>query len=242
MPEAPSSILLLLVAMPGAPCSVLWLLVAMPEAPSSVLLLLVAMPGAPCSVLLLLVAMPGAPCSVLLLLVAMPGAPCSVLLLLVAMPGAPCSVLLFLVAMASTIELVLPVRAQSASGRSDSHADTHGAGTSRHVQPPPTVLGQGQELQRSNPMTNGRRNGLDFRLDAKKRRTYIRTCFLRVTLFIHLYSSTLYSSILSRSEAKHGKKRSRKKNCSKASNKKLLGAPGLTIRSKDATRGSWPYY
>ena len=27
-----------------------------------------------------------------------------------------------------------------------------------------------------------------------------------------------------------------------ASNKKLLGAPGLTTRSKDATRGSWPYY
>ena len=25
------------------------------------------------------------------------------------------------------------------------------------------------------------------------------------------------------------------------SNKKLLGAPGLTTRSKDATRGSWPY-
>ena len=22
----------------------------------------------------------------------------------------------------------------------------------------------------------------------------------------------------------------------------LLGAPGLTTRSKDATRGSWPYY
>ena len=25
-------------------------------------------------------------------------------------------------------------------------------------------------------------------------------------------------------------------------NKKLLGAPGITTRSKDATRGSWPYY
>ena len=25
-------------------------------------------------------------------------------------------------------------------------------------------------------------------------------------------------------------------------NKKLLGAPGHTTRSKDATRGSWPYY
>ena len=24
--------------------------------------------------------------------------------------------------------------------------------------------------------------------------------------------------------------------------KTLLGAPGLTTRSKDATRGSWPYY
>ena len=24
--------------------------------------------------------------------------------------------------------------------------------------------------------------------------------------------------------------------------KKLIGAPGLTTRSKDATRGSWPYY
>ena len=24
--------------------------------------------------------------------------------------------------------------------------------------------------------------------------------------------------------------------------KKLPGAPGLTTRSKDATRGSWPYY
>ena len=29
---------------------------------------------------------------------------------------------------------------------------------------------------------------------------------------------------------------------SQVSNKKLLGAPGLTTRSKDATRGSWPYY
>ena len=27
-----------------------------------------------------------------------------------------------------------------------------------------------------------------------------------------------------------------------ASNKELLGAPGLDTRSKDATRGSWPYY
>ena len=26
------------------------------------------------------------------------------------------------------------------------------------------------------------------------------------------------------------------------SNKKLLGAPGTATRSKDATRGSWPYY
>ena len=26
------------------------------------------------------------------------------------------------------------------------------------------------------------------------------------------------------------------------SNKKLLGAPGIATRSKDATRGSWPYY
>ena len=26
------------------------------------------------------------------------------------------------------------------------------------------------------------------------------------------------------------------------SNKKLLGAPGRTTRTKDATRGSWPYY
>ena len=25
-------------------------------------------------------------------------------------------------------------------------------------------------------------------------------------------------------------------------NKKLLGAPGIATRSKDATRGSWPYY
>ena len=29
---------------------------------------------------------------------------------------------------------------------------------------------------------------------------------------------------------------------SAASNKKLLGAPGIATRSKDATRGSWPYY
>ena len=28
----------------------------------------------------------------------------------------------------------------------------------------------------------------------------------------------------------------------KHSNKKLLGAPGIATRSKDATRGSWPYY
>ena len=28
----------------------------------------------------------------------------------------------------------------------------------------------------------------------------------------------------------------------KGSNKKLLGASGITTRSKDATRGSWPYY
>ena len=27
-----------------------------------------------------------------------------------------------------------------------------------------------------------------------------------------------------------------------ASNKKLVGAPGIATRSKDATRGSWPYY
>ena len=26
------------------------------------------------------------------------------------------------------------------------------------------------------------------------------------------------------------------------SNKKLLGAPGIATRSKDASRGSWPYY
>ena len=26
------------------------------------------------------------------------------------------------------------------------------------------------------------------------------------------------------------------------SSKELLGAPGLATRSKDATRGSWPYY
>ena len=26
------------------------------------------------------------------------------------------------------------------------------------------------------------------------------------------------------------------------SNKELLGAPGIATRSKDATRGSWPYY
>ena len=26
------------------------------------------------------------------------------------------------------------------------------------------------------------------------------------------------------------------------SNKKLLAAPGIATRSKDATRGSWPYY
>ena len=25
-------------------------------------------------------------------------------------------------------------------------------------------------------------------------------------------------------------------------NKKLLGAPGIATKSKDATRGSWPYY
>ena len=25
-------------------------------------------------------------------------------------------------------------------------------------------------------------------------------------------------------------------------NKKLLGAPGIATRNKDATRGSWPYY
>ena len=30
--------------------------------------------------------------------------------------------------------------------------------------------------------------------------------------------------------------------CLTSSNKKLLGAPGLTTRSKNATRGSWPYY
>ena len=32
--------------------------------------------------------------------------------------------------------------------------------------------------------------------------------------------------------------------CTKATsrNKKLLGAPGIATRSKDATRGSWPYY
>ena len=30
--------------------------------------------------------------------------------------------------------------------------------------------------------------------------------------------------------------------CVKIRNNKLLGAPGLTTRSKDATRGSWPYY
>ena len=29
---------------------------------------------------------------------------------------------------------------------------------------------------------------------------------------------------------------------SRSRSKKLLGAPGLTTRSKDATRGSWPYY
>ena len=28
----------------------------------------------------------------------------------------------------------------------------------------------------------------------------------------------------------------------KGSSKKLLGAPGIATRSKDATRGSWPYY
>ena len=27
-----------------------------------------------------------------------------------------------------------------------------------------------------------------------------------------------------------------------SSNKKLLRAPGIATRSKDATRGSWPYY
>ena len=27
-----------------------------------------------------------------------------------------------------------------------------------------------------------------------------------------------------------------------SSNKKLLGAPGIATRSKDATRGSWPDY
>ena len=27
-----------------------------------------------------------------------------------------------------------------------------------------------------------------------------------------------------------------------SSNKKLLGAPGIATRSKDATWGSWPYY
>ena len=31
-------------------------------------------------------------------------------------------------------------------------------------------------------------------------------------------------------------------NRSDATRNKLLGAPGLTTRSKDATRGSWPYY
>ena len=30
--------------------------------------------------------------------------------------------------------------------------------------------------------------------------------------------------------------------CWTTSNKKLLGAPGINTRSKDATRGSWPYY
>ena len=29
--------------------------------------------------------------------------------------------------------------------------------------------------------------------------------------------------------------------CLTSSNKKLLGAPGIATRSKDATRGSWPY-
>ena len=28
----------------------------------------------------------------------------------------------------------------------------------------------------------------------------------------------------------------------KAKIRKLLGAPGIATRSKDATRGSWPYY
>ena len=30
--------------------------------------------------------------------------------------------------------------------------------------------------------------------------------------------------------------------CIATNNKKLLGAPGIATRSKDATRGSWPYY
>ena len=30
--------------------------------------------------------------------------------------------------------------------------------------------------------------------------------------------------------------------CMASSNKKLLGAAGIATRSKDATRGSWPYY
>ena len=27
-----------------------------------------------------------------------------------------------------------------------------------------------------------------------------------------------------------------------SNNRKLLGVPGIATRSKDATRGSWPYY
>ena len=30
--------------------------------------------------------------------------------------------------------------------------------------------------------------------------------------------------------------------CLTSSNKMLLVAPGISTRSKDATRGSWPYY
>ena len=30
--------------------------------------------------------------------------------------------------------------------------------------------------------------------------------------------------------------------CSVTRNKKLLGAPGIATRSKNGTRGSWPYY
>ena len=78
----------------------------------------------------------------------------------------------------------------------------------------------------------------------REKKNHIRPFF---SFFIVLNSTGLQPTSEKNKEERHGQekrtqKRERTQKDAEGSNKKLLGAPGIATRSKDVSRGSWPYY